>query len=220
MHALKIIAIYLLAAFISSLNMAEASTLMAMPKPFKCFDSENQLSCATKVEKSEIASSSNAIRNEKSLELTADTGKVILLDTENLKYRYAGVINQFHLVTILMSEGWAFMIVHTDTLERTALPGPISFSPNNAMFLSISKDLEADYKPNIVEAYQLSKSGSPIKIYSKSDFQNFTGPSSVRWIDNSSFILTTEQWDPETDKNFYSEQIIHLDTSDLLDKED
>lgn len=219
MYESKLIAIYLLTAFISSLNMANASTLMAIPKPYKCLDSESQLSCATKVEKSKIASSSNAIRNEKSLELTGDTGKVILLDTENLKYRYAGEINQFHLVKILMSEGWAFMIVHADTLERTALPGPISFSPDNTMFISVSEDLEAGYRPNLVEVYQLSKSGTPIKIYSKSDFPDFTGPSNVSWINNSSFNLTLEQWDPETDKLFYSEQIIHLGASDL-DKED
>ena len=202
------ITLYLCSSNIAYAEWLKATADVDFRHPGLCLSGEGMLHCANKIERAELTSANKVNRSEGGLNIIGSESVLEFVDDSEVAYRYAGNVLGFHLVLVVLSEGWSLLLLSECSLEKTPVPGAFSFSPDQSMVVSLSMDLEAGYSPNIIQVFKVAANGGLDKIFHVDNFPPNSGPSKVRWSNDKSLIYVQKHWDPVRDEVEYSEHFV------------
>jgi hypothetical protein len=165
--------------------------------PGLCDRADGLGSCADKIEARALRDHpDSAFRKGAVLTLKTQQNKIqTFTDGPLLKYAFAESAFGMHVVLEIVEEGWNALLVPQSNRRPEIVPGLPLFSEDGLNFALASLDLDAGFRPNIVQIWKRDN-GSYKKQYELTDFPLDGGPFQISWLPDNTLevkLLTLDQ---------------------------
>ena len=163
-----------------------------------CGPYDGMLICGRKIEKQALLSNKREIlRIDDSLclpllesdPLCFKNNKKRINDFAGHSYAFAGsFVNSYYLVLEILDEDWNLLMISMVDGHEVRLLGYPILNPSNTAFAVASFDIDAGYRPNIVQIWSLPIRNRP--LIEINEFPDNQGPSGITWLSDTKLQVT------------------------------
>ncbi len=163
-----------------------------------CSPYDGMILCGRKIEKQSLLSSKRAIlRIDDSLclpllesdPLCFKNNKKRNNDFAGHSYAFAGsFVNSYYLVLEILDEDWNLLLISMADGHEVRLLGYPILNPSNTAFAIASFDIDAGYRPNIVQIWSIPIRKRP--VIEINEFPDNQGPLGITWLSDTKLQVT------------------------------
>jgi hypothetical protein len=161
--------------------------LTEVEEKFECLDVDNNFKCAKLYEAVFLKNHMLLVeKKEGKLFVLLLNGQKLELDNKDNFLTALEITKDKRFLTIRQQffHGNTWVILDRKTGKMTDTQGYPFFSPDEKIFVSVSKDLEARYSPNTLDIYKLKEDGLE-KVFEGVGKKEHWAPSKVKWLSNT-----------------------------------